>query len=354
MNGLSLFSSAGIGEYNLKNTELDIVLANELIPERAELYKNVYKNSKMIIGDISDLKIFNRIHKEAREKKINFIIASPPCQGISIAGKNRKVEEMSKDSRNYLVTHVIELIKLLSPSYATIENVPQLLKLKLFINSNFLTIEEYLNLELSNDYNIETKILDTADYGVPQTRKRAIIVIYKKGQNFTWPSKVKDKITVKDVIGDLPTLESGEFSNIKWHYARNHVKRHIQWMKHTPTGSSAFDNEFFFPKKKNGKRLKGYNSSYRRIRWDTPAPTITIRSDAVSSQRNVHPGNLKEDGTYSNARVLSPLELMRLTGLPDNWEIPEDTSELLIRRVLGECIPPKLLEEIVKGMDLDV
>ena len=123
-------------------------------------------------------------------------------------------------------------------------------------------------------------------------------------------------------------------------------------MKHTPTGCSAFDNKVFFPVKQNGEKIKGYNSSYRRILWDEPAPTITIRNDAISSQRNVHPGRLLPDGTYSDARVLTPLELMLLDSLPQDWNIPDDTSELLIRQCIGESIPPLLMKKIFEELEM--
>ena len=110
---------------------------------------------------------------------------------------------------------------------------------------------------------------------------------------------------------------------------------------------SAFMNPIYFPQKKDGTRIKGYESSYRRIRWDEPAPTITIRNDAISSQRNVHPGRLLTDGTYSDARVLTPLELMILNSLPNDWKIPDNTPEILIRQVIGESIPPLLIKKLV-------
>ncbi|OZT78258.1 DNA (cytosine-5-)-methyltransferase [Salinicoccus roseus] len=346
--GISLFSSSGIGEYYLKRAKIDIVVANEILPKRASLYKKIYPDSNMVTGDITNSLIFDEIVKSSQKHNIDFLIASPPCQGISIAGKNRKIEEMAKDKRNYLITYVIDIIKILKPSYIIIENVPLLLKMKLHIKNQFLSINEYLQNELSSLYDIESEVLDTADYGTPQHRKRAIIKIKKKNKAWPWPKKFEKQITVRDAIGDLPSIESGERSNIKWHYARKHTENQVLWMKHTPTGKSAFENIHYFPIKENGERVKGYNSSYRRIKWETPAPTITIRSDAISSQRNVHPGTPLDDGIYSDARVLSILELMRLTGLPDNWNIPDDTPELLIRQIIGECIPPLLVEALAK------
>lgn len=348
INGVSLFASAGIGEYFLDRTDINIIVANELIPKRANLYRKIYKNSNMIVGDIRNDIVFNKVLETGIKGHAGFLMASPPCQGISIAGKNRKVMEMSKDDRNYLITYVVKMIHKLDPKWVIIENVPLLLKLKLLVENSLLTVEEILKREFKETYDIDYRIMDTADYGVPQTRKRAIIKMNKKGFKWPWPEKEDKKITVRDVISDLPSLESGEKSSIKWHFGRKHNKAQIEWMRHTPTGHSAFENKVFYPQKKDGTPIKGYNSSYRRIKWDEPAPTVTIRNDAISSQRNVHPGHLMNDGTYSDARVLSILELMRITGLPDDWPIPDGTSELLIRQVLGECVPPKLIESIVK------
>lgn len=173
--------------------------------------------------------------------------------------------------------------------------------------------------------------------------------MHKPGTVWSWPKK-KEKVTVEQAIGNLPSLEAGEKSDIKWHFARKHTKENVLWMKHTPTGKSAFSNPVYYPQKKDGTRIKGYESSYRRIRWDAPAPTITIRNDCIASQRNVHPGRLLPDGTYSDARVLTPLELMLLDSLPANWNIPDDTPELLIRQCIGESIPPLMLKEIVRGI----
>jgi DNA (cytosine-5)-methyltransferase 1 len=121
-------------------------------------------------------------------------------------------------------------------------------------------------------------------------------------------------------------------------------------MRNTPTGKSAFENKVFFPKNKDGTRIRGYQSSYRRIRWDEPSPTITIRNDAISSQRNVHPGRKLIDGTYSDARVLTILELIILNSLPTDWQLPNDTPELLIRKCIGESIPPLMIKKIVRGI----
>lgn len=345
MKGLSLFASSGIGETYLSRVGIDIKAANELIEKRATLYRKLYPDCNMICGDIRDKNIFNQIIESSQG--IEFLLASPPCQGMSVAGKNRHQDAMVEDERNFLINYVFQAIELLHPRFVMIENVPALLKFQLPYKGKCCGVLEILKDKFENDYKIEGKVVDASDYGVPQTRLRAIIKMYPYSCSWTWPEVVAKKTTVRDAIGDLPSLEAGESSNIKWHFARKHDKRHVEWMKHTATGTSAFSNEVFYPQKEDGTRIKGYESSYRRIKWDEPAPTITIRNDAISSQRNVHPGRLKEDGTYSDARVLTPYELMILTSLPPDWNIPDDTPEILIRQVIGESIPPLMVEKIV-------
>ena len=348
LKGISLFASAGIGETYFKDVGIDIVVANELLEKRANLYSSISPETKVVCGDITNEKIFNRIISFCPDK-VDFMLASPPCQGMSVAGKNRCQETMESDKRNYLITYVVKAIKLMAPEYVLIENVPALLKLKLIYDSEYRTVLEILEYEFGSEYIIDSAVIDSSDYGVPQTRLRAIIKMHKPNTVWNWPAK-REKVTVEQAIGNLPSLEAGEKSNIKWHFARKHTKENILWMKHTPTGESAFSNPVYYPQKKDGTRIKGYESSYRRIRWDAPSPTITIRNDCIASQRNVHPGRLMPDGTYSDARVLTPLELMLLNSLPADWNIPDDTPELLIRQCIGESIPPLMLKEIVGGI----
>lgn len=349
LTGASLFSSAGIDEHYFKDVGINIVAANELLPERAKLYQAQYPNSKMICGNILDKNIFNAI-VEATPQKLDFLIASPPCQGMSVAGKNRTLEQMLADERNFLVFKIIDFIKIKDPDFVLIENVPTFFKLELPFQDKMMKIIDILQILYGDNYLIKPEVFDASEYGIAQRRTRAIIKMHKKGTTWGEPQKIQ-QVTVRDVIGDLPSLEAGESSDIKWHFARKHSKKHIEWMRYTPTGKSAIDNPVHYPVKADGSRINSYNTTYRRIKWDKPAPTITIRNDAISSQLNVHPGRLKPDGTYSDARVLTPLELMLLSSLPSNWNIPDDTPELLIRKCIGECIPPLLIKQIVSQIN---
>jgi len=350
MKAVTLFTSAGIAEAYFSKIGIEVLVANELLENRCDLYSKLYPETRMICGDITRKKIFDQI-VEAAPKKIDLLIASPPCQGISVAGRNRNNAEMLTDERNYLIRQVFKFIDVKSPTYVLVENVPTFLTFKMPQRGQMLTVVEILSRKYGKEYTIDSKIFDASDYGVPQVRKRAIIVMYKKGRSWNWPKVERKKTTVREAIGHLPSLESGQKSEIKWHFARTHTDEHTKCMSRTPSGKTAFENKAYYPKKKDGTPVKGYRSSYRRINWDMPAPTITMRNDAISSQRNVHPGRLKKDGTYSDARVLTPYELIILSSLPKSWKVPDDTSEKVIRDCLGECIPPLMLKKILLGIN---
>ena len=343
INGISLFANVGIAETYFKENDINIAVANELLPKRCKIYKHLYPTCNLICGDISDKAIFNKLITLYKENNCKFLIATPPCQGMSQAGKMNP-----DDPRNTLIIHTINFIKETRPQNIIIENVPQILKFSIKINGIQKKIVDYITEELSPlGYHINYDILDASDYNTPQIRKRAIFLI-SSITKWDFPPK-KPKITVKQAIGNLPPLESGEKSDIPRHYAKKHADRHIEWMKNTPTGQTAFDNKIHYPQK-DGRKIKGYRTTYKRMEWDKPAPTITMCNGAISSQNNVHPGRKLKDGTYSDARVLSPLELLRLTGLPDNWNYPKDISDNQLRQVIGEGFPPRFAQSLLTTM----
>jgi DNA (cytosine-5)-methyltransferase 1 len=355
--GLSLFANVGIGETYLKDIGYPIVLANELLKDRCRFYQHLNPNHQIIPGDINNLKIFSEIIETAKNLNVNFILATPPCQGMSLLGKQEHY-----DPRNLLITKVIKAVEELNPEFILIENVPQMYKtyIDAYGTGETITIQDYSKKEaLRLGYKIKFDIFNAADYGTPQNRSRAFTRIYKK--HYYWQDPPKQKIiTVREAIGDLPSLENGEKSNIKYHNAKEHNKNEILWLSHTPTGQTARNNDTHHPKvhrKSNDgniitEKMGGFHSTYSRIAWDKPAPAITMNNGSMGGQENVHPGRLLPDGTYSDARVLTHLELFRLMGLPDNWNIPEWASDSMIRKVIGEAIPPILTKEILKTIEL--
>lgn len=345
--GLSLFANVGISETNLKGTPLTIKVANELLPERSKFYSFSHPESIMINGDITKDETLKQIIETAKKNNVNFILATPPCQGMSSAGQMKE-----DDPRNTLIVRALKIFEALKPEAMLIENVPQMLKTSILHNGETVKIIDLLEATAKKlGYCIEYDVFNAADYGTPQSRKRAIIRIFKP--IYDWQSPVKQKqITVKEAIGDLPSIESGQDSGIYNHKAKKHTDEHIFWMKHTATGQTALDNPAPFYPNINGRRIKAFKSSYRRMNWDKPAPTITMCNGAISSQNNVHPGRKLPDGTYSDARALSILELCRLTGLPDDWKTPDWASDNVIREVIGEAFMPNLLKAFVMNIKI--
>lgn len=82
--------------------------------------------------------------------------------------------------------------------------------------------------------------------------------------------------------------------------------------------------------------------------WDQPCPARTTYSGSMSSHNNVHPGRLLEDGTYSDARVLTLLETFIVSSIPEDIKFPKDSSDTFIRTIIGESIPPKLMMKIIE------
>ena len=346
MNCLTLFSNVGIDEVYLSELGINVVLANELEEDRAKFYSKLHPNSEMIQGSILDSDVYESIVTKAKQKNVEMVIATPPCQGMSMANAKRADKN---DPRNSLIKRVVDVIKDVEPSHVLIENVAGMAKTFITHNDEQINIIDYLKQNIPSEYHLEYKVLDCADYGTPQSRKRIIVLISKEGQ-WIHPKSTGQHITVKDAIDHLPSIEAGEDSGIAWHTGKKANDRHILWMKNTPSGKTAFDNygkNDYYPQmvdEQTGKvrKIKGFKTTYKRIAWDKPAPAVTMMNGSINSQNNVHAGRLKDDGTYSDARVLSVRELLILCGLPENFlDSHLDENENFVRKVLGECFPPK-------------
>ena len=346
MKAISLFSSAGIGELRLPKKKIDFVLANELLTQRARCYSYFYPQTRMINGDITDSRVKADIIATANKQKVELLLATPPCQGLSTLGKNKVQNHYINDRRNFLVLEVLDIIDETDFDYILIENVPKFIEMYFPYEGKFYLLNDILNSKYSNKYIIDVRVLNAKDYGIPQSRPRAIIRMYKKGLKWGMP-KVEKEITLQQAIGHLPSLEAGEDSGILWHRAKPELERLVLALKHTPSGKSAIANEVYYPKKDDGTRIKGFHNTFKRMVWNQPCPARTTYSGSLSSHNNVHPGHLLSDGTYSDARVLTLLETFIVSSLPEDITFPPNTSENFIRTIIGEAIPPRLLQRII-------
>lgn len=371
LRGVSLFANVGIAEAFLESVGVDIKVANEFVPQRARFYQDVYKNTHMICGDIKDDVTRNQIVDEAIANNVNFVIATPPCQGMSMAGNRFEF-----DIRNELIYYAVDVIKRINPEFALIENVPTILKTKISIDGNVMFIPDYLKKELGDNYIFNSESLVKAmDYAIPQMRERNIFLLVRKDKNIEWKFPPKERIvTLEEAIGNLPSVDPllregidftlqkfPDYENKKraaaevspWHRPPIHSWKQVEWMMHTPSGKSAIYNEVYYPQKENGVHIVAHHNHYRRMAWDKPSRTITQNNGVISSLACVHPGRpyiINGELLYSDPRVLTIYEVMIVSSLPLNWPIPEWANESLIRKVIGEGIPSKLIKVIVEHL----
>ena len=366
MKALSLFANVGVAETYLADIGLDVVVANELEEKRAAFYSHLYPNCDMICGDITHEEIYRSIINKAKSENVEFILATPPCQGMSIAGHNSPYDE-----RNSLIKYAVDAIIDLMPKYVFMENVPQQLDTPIEYEGKEMLIPEYLEKRLGSSYVFnKEKITNTMYYGVPQMRRRCVILLVRKDINFVWefPKPENEIVTLEQAFrgipdlwpeiqereyrGKLPENTKDALSFHKWHRPPKHVWRNVECMLHTPAGNTAFDNSFYYPKKKDGTRVKGYDTTYHRLYWEKPAATITKWNGIMGSQNNVHPGRFWKndengDPMYTNPRVLTILELLIVSSLPLEWNIPDWADNQLIRFVIGEGVPPLMVKKII-------
>ena len=367
LRGLSLFANVGIAEAYLQEVGVDILIANELIEDRARFYSDIYQDSHMIVGDITNDELRTKIVDEAVNKGVDFILATPPCQGMSMAGNRAEFDE-----RNQLIYYAVDVVLRVKPKFVFIENVPTILRTKIVVNGETMLIPKYLHSVLADYHFNDETLVKAMDHGVPQMRERNIFLLVRNDIDLTWNfPNAQPHITLQEAIGDLPSLDpllreglgftlekfpSYEIKRAKglevskWHYPPKHSWKQVEWMLHTPTGKSAIYNPVYYPQKANGTHVVAHHNHYRRMYWDKPARTITQNNGVISSLACVHPGRpfeLNGEVLYSDPRVLSIYELLIVSSLPNDWAIPDWASESFIRKVIGEGIPSKLVKEIM-------
>ncbi len=372
---ISLFSSAGIGCYGFKQQGFKCIATNEYLEKRINIQKYNDKcefESGYIQGDLSKLEIQEKIDTELENNNISdldVLIATPPCQGMSVANHKKTNNEIK---RNSLVVESIKIVSKINPKFFIFENVRAFLNtICTDIDNKDKTIAEAIELNLGGQYNILSKIVNFKEYGSQSSRTRTLVIGVRKDLiNISpyqlFPKRHKAK-TLKKLIGDLPLLQiMGEISkNDIYHSYRNFDTKMLPWIENIKEGQSAFDNiephriphkivdgKIVFNKNKNGDK-------YSRWYWDKEAPCIHTRNDILASQSTIHP---------SDNRVFSIRELMRMMTIPSSFKwsniefdvlnnsTPEEKKkflkqeELNIRHCIGEAVPTAIFEQIAKNI----
>ena len=324
--------------------EFETLIAVDIMDDALKTFAHNFPKAKIINGDICNKEIKQAIIQSAKELKINMIVGGPPCQGFSNKGKKLGLQ----DPRNFLFREYLKLVSEIEPEVFVIENVKALVATE---NGWFITeiISEIKKLGYIVNYNIAT----ASNYGVPQQRQRTIILASKDARiDFPIPKFDEEKkTTVRDAISDLAYLESGEgdaetnYKNIAQSQYQKSLRNPAgKLYNHTATNHSelALSKLKMIPpegdKKSLPKELLGnqkFNTTWGRLKWDSPSPTIDTRFDTPSNGTNSHP---------ELNRSITPREAARIQSFPDAFKFLG--SKTYICKQIGNAVPPLLAKSI--------
>lgn len=311
-NVLDLFSGAGGLSLGFSiEEEFDIKVSIDFDEKLSDTYIKNFPNVEHFNRDILSFS-YEEIEEFNRKHNFEVILGGPPCQGFSLAGHIGRTEKT--DKRNDLFMGYLKFVSVIKPKIFIMENVA-----RLETHNKGKTLKRIIELFESEGYFVNYKVLNANDFGVAQNRRRIFIVGTLKS-GFKFPEKNLEKRTIKDVIGDLPELKSGEKSNIPNHEAMNHSKQMLHKMSFIKDGGDRSEiPEEFRPKSGDIRKYIKYNSK---------EPSICIT------------GDMRKVFHYNQNRALTNRELARIQSFPDDF-IFYGTS-ISIQQQIGNAVPPKL------------
>lgn len=317
-NCIDLFCGAGGMSYGFEKAGFKIFFSVEFNKTYAETYKLNFKNANIYVGDIKSISN-EEIIQQCRERKVDIIIGGPPCQGFSIAGNIGR--KFLVDDRNHLFLEYLRFVNILQPKIFVLENVAALVT-----HNKGKTMNEIVERFEKCGYKVQYKVLNSVNYNVPQERRRVFVVGTKPGFTFKFPKESKKEISIKEAIGDLPKLESGEKSNVNLHEAMNHSRQMLEKMKYIKDGGDRND----IP-----ESLRPTSGDIRKyIRYASWKPSVCVT------------GDMRKIFHYEQNRALTCRELARLQTFPDNFLFYGNSIQ--IQQQIGNAVPCKLAEAVAK------
>jgi DNA (cytosine-5)-methyltransferase 1 len=375
MRVIDLFAGAGGFSTGFKKAGFDIVVANEIDKQIAVTYKKNHPDTVMITADIKDFvkSIDEYINIAAREnnnidieifqnklKNIDIIIGGPPCQGFSMAGARIRQEgAFLNDPRNFLFKYYFKVIQHFEPTYFVMENVQGLTTINggAILKEIISLFENKKNFK-NGRYYLNYKVLNSAEFGVPQARKRLVIIGSKYNTVEIDPSIVRKEnenkyktTTLHDAISDLAYLESSqgkfeqEYKNSpQSQYQRDRRKNSNKLYNHMATKHNKVAIERI-KKIKVGENFQFldediksvHSGAYGRLNWDDVCTTITTRFDTPSAGRVIHP--------VLN-RALTPREAARIQSFDDDFIFYGNRTS--VGKQIGNAVPPIMAEALAK------
>lgn len=317
INYIDLFSGAGGMSLGFDQVGFNNIFSIDIEPRFCETYKTNFPKHNLIQKDISKLSN-EEIKSLIGNQIIDVIIGGPPCQGFSMAGNiGRKFID---DSRNQLFREFARIVEIVQPSYFVMENVA-----RLFTHNKGETKKEIIELFKKMNYNVDCKVVNTADFGIPQVRNRVLFIGNRISNNIIFPTKTIDKpISIKEAIDKLPKLKSGEKSKIPNHISMKHSEQMLEKMKYVSDGGNRNEiPELIRPK-------SGDVRKYIRYKSTEPAVCVT--------------GDMRKIFHYSQNRALTVRELATLQTFPLDFIFKGSTISQ--QQQVGNSVPPILAKEI--------
>lgn len=337
LNVLDLFCGAGGLSYGFECAGYNILVGIDNDAKALETFELNHKGAKSICGDISQIHFEQDIKPLIGNKTIDVIIGGPPCQGMSLSGP-RKFD----DPRNKLYLSYIRLVEEIQPKAFVIENVPGLVSLFDGQIKDSI-IEKFIAME----YIVEYKIMCSADYGVPQSRKRVVFVGRKKGV-FEYPRINKAVVTCSMALSDLPSLEhtlgdevaeyaaspSNDYQRLMRknsdkvlnHVAASHSEKVTSIISLVPDGGNYKDLPEEF------RSTRNFHVAWTRFASNKPAPTID-----TGHRHHFH---------YKYNRVPTVRECARLQSFPDDFKFLGNKTQQF--RQVGNAVPPLMAQAIAE------
>lgn len=316
--GIELFAGCGGLSTGFLDAGLHVAAGFEIDRRAVEAYdyNHAYRGSRGYVADLGEATGAELLER-AGVARADFIIGGPPCQPFSVVGKRRG----ERDPRASLIGHFVRIVEELAPSAFLLENVPNLAAIA---SGDILDRTKGALAQLG--YTVDHRIVSAADYGVPQNRKRLIILGVKGKRAVRFPEPThgiaeQPLRTAAIAIGDLP--DAGEFGETGIY-------------NHEPTAHCA-DILERFSRLEPGRREKG--SFHDRLHPDRPSYTLRAGSGNFSPLRPVH---------YQHHRVVTVRESARLQGFSDEFIWPDSIPRLQQYRQVGNAVPPPMAEAIAR------
>jgi DNA (cytosine-5)-methyltransferase 1 len=320
---IDLFSGAGGLTLGLRLARFKVVGAVELSELAAETYRSNFRGIHLWETDIQKLSVA-RVLRELglRPGQLDLLAGCPPCQGFS-AMRSLNGHQTVVDGRNDLVLQFERFVRGLRPKSVMLENVPALIRDKR-LTGLIGSLEDM-------GYSVTTEVLDASHYGVPQRRRRMILVACRKG-SIDLATKDTNRVTVRQAIGGLTARVERE--DPLHDISENRQPKVARLISRIPKDGGSRRDLGKGSQLACHRRCDGFSDVYGRMAWEDVAPTITSGCINPSKGRFLHP---EED------RAITLREAALLQGFPPNFKFDLRRGKYAVAEMIGNALPPEFI-----------